>query len=86
MLGYEPWQGSNQQSTEDGCESNLKSRTDDSDSAGTAPAAARSKVLWKVTDGLACALNFLEMDASSRMAVDHATTSYYALLGLEYEF
>jgi Lipase (class 3) len=38
------------------------------------------------TDGKAHALRFLDLDASSRMFIDHTTKSYYRLLDMEYVF
>ena len=81
LLAYEPWQASDQSIVGD-----QACGPDDVDAVDVDPVSARSPMSWRVTDGLASALNFLEMDASSRMAVDHATTSYYTLLGLDYEF
>ena len=81
LLAYEPWQTSDKSIIED-----QTGAVDGADAVDVDPVSARSPMSWRVTDGLASALNFLEMDASSRMAADHATTSYYTLLGLDYEF
>ena len=87
LLAYEPWRGSTSGRDES------KSQTGETDMTGSVDIVDMAPTIrdlqsmsWRVTDGTTDALNFLEMDASSRMAMDHATTSYYTLLGMEYEF
>lgn len=80
LLAYEPWKPS--ASGEDGPTERHIGETDDD----VEPVLGGSIMSWRVTDGTTPALNFLEIDASSRMAVDHATTSYFSLIGMKYDF
>ena len=94
LLAYRPWQGTTDPAKSDVVELETKQGDDsesirntdiesdyeiiDADMAGPA-------MIWKVTDGTATALRFLELD-SMTMAMEHASTSYYSLLNLKYEF
>jgi len=93
LLAYEPWQESSLHTTRvgDGVTEQMDQETEtvemgDSNLNAFSFEMIPSRMSWRVTDGTAAALRYFEMDASSRMAVDHATTSYFAILGLEYKF
>lgn len=89
LLGYEPWKGSRTTSSakpiSDCC--SLKEQQEDIQATEEDGVQRKKEPMkWIVTDGTTNVLRFLEMDASSRMFMDHTTTSYYSLLDMEYQF